>query len=37
MADLSVTIQQAGDVLHLHQQGQPDLRFHAIWLRDNAL
>lgn len=37
MADFSVTIHQAGDILHLHQQGQPDLRFHAIWLRDNAL
>ena len=37
MTDLGVTIQQAGTILNLHQPGQPDLRFHAIWLRDNAL
>ena len=24
-------------MLNLHRPGQPDLRFHAIWLRDNAL
>ena len=33
----SVRLQDDGTVLHLHRPGQPDLRFHAIWLRDNAL
>ena len=37
MADNTVTIKDAGDMLCLHRPGQPDLRFHAIWLRDNAL
>ena len=37
MADPSVSIESAGGILRLHQPGQPDLRFHAIWLRDNAL
>jgi gamma-butyrobetaine dioxygenase len=37
MDDLSITIDDAGDILRLCQPGLPDLRFHAIWLRDNAL
>ncbi len=37
MTNISVSILDAGALLHLHQPGQPDLRFHAIWLRDNAL
>lgn len=36
MSDISVQIEQAGAVLRLIRPGQPDLRFHAIWLRDNA-
>ena len=37
MTSPSVRIQDDGAVLCLHQPGQPDQRFHAIWLRDNAL
>ena len=33
----SVSIHSDGAVMHLHRPAQPDLRFHAIWLRDNAL
>lgn len=35
MAD-TVTIEKDGAVLRLSAPDQPDLRFHAIWLRDNA-
>lgn len=35
MAD-TVTIEDGGAVLRLSAPGRPDLRFHAIWLRDNA-
>ena len=37
MASPYVTIEDAGDVLHLHQPDRSVVRFHAIWLRDNAL
>jgi len=37
MANMFVTIQDGGAVMCLHQPGAPDLRFHAVWLRDNAL
>lgn len=37
MCNATVTIEQNGAVLRLLQGDQPDLRFHAIWLRDNAL
>ena len=37
MTNISVSILEAGALLYLHQPGKPDLRFHAIWLRDNAL
>ena len=33
----TVTLHNDGTVLHLSKPGQPPLRFHAIWLRDNAL
>lgn len=36
MPELTATIEEAGAVLRLRQPDQPDLRFHAIWLRDNA-
>lgn len=36
MTGHSVSIEQGGTVLRLCSAGQPDLRFHAIWLRDNA-
>lgn len=37
MTDTNATIHDAGATLRLHRPGHPDLRFHAIWLRDNAL
>ena len=36
MSDLSVRIEDGGAVLRLGCAGHPDLRFHAIWPRDNA-
>ncbi|MCF6233127.1 MAG: hypothetical protein L3J36_08530 [Rhodobacteraceae bacterium] len=35
MTNISVSILDAGALLYLHQPGQPDLRFHAIWLGGN--
>lgn len=32
----TAAIEDGGNVLRLSQSGQDDLRFHAIWLRDNA-
>ncbi len=39
MADTTLNIEQNGTVLRLRSEGPAgtDLRFHAIWLRDNAL
>ncbi len=37
MTDPDVTLEQDGAVLRLSRPGAPDQRFHAIWLRDNAL
>ena len=37
MSSPSVSIENGGAVLRLCQPDQPDLRFHAFWLRDNAL
>lgn len=37
MPTLSAHIEDGGAVLRLRRDGAPDLRFHAIWLRDNAL
>ncbi|MGV6812005.1 MAG: 2-trimethylaminoethylphosphonate dioxygenase [Brevirhabdus sp.] len=31
----SVTVEDDGQVLRLARDGAPDLRFHALWLRDN--
>jgi gamma-butyrobetaine dioxygenase len=36
MSDLSVGIENDGAILRLTRTGHGDLRFHAIWLRDNA-
>ena len=36
MTGTTATLEQKGAVLRLCNPGQPDLRFHAIWLRDNA-
>ena len=36
MPSLTVTLEDNGAVLRLTEPGQPDLRFHAVWLRDNS-
>lgn len=37
MHTLTASLEDDGAVLRLHRADAPDLRFHAIWLRDNAL
>ncbi len=37
MAQTKASIEDNGAVLRLTEADQPDIRFHAIWLRDNAL
>ena len=36
MTGVQAVVEQDGQLLRLQQPGTPDLRFHSVWLRDNA-